>query len=157
MNIFDIVHLARDLGASDIHLTDNSNAVFRISGVLTEQDIFIDNLHALLSMIMDSKQEKMIEDKIDIDFAFADDIHDIEDLKRGMQLPGIVTNITNFGAFVDIGLHENGLIHVSQLGPRGTETGKVLKLHQHIKVVVKDVDLERKRIALALVPERTLS
>ena len=68
-----------------------------------------------------------------------------------------MTNITNFGAFVDIGLHENGLIHVSQLGPRGTETGKVLKLHQHIKVVVKDVDLERKRIALALVPERTLS
>ena len=74
MNIFDIVHLARDLGASDIHLTDNSNAVFRISGVLTEQDIFIDNLHALLSMIMDSKQEKMIEDKIDIDFAFADEM-----------------------------------------------------------------------------------
>ena len=74
MNIFDIVHLARDLGASDIHLTDKSNAVFRISGVLTEQDIFIDNLHALLSMIMDSKQEKMIEDKIDIDFAFADEM-----------------------------------------------------------------------------------
>lgn len=83
-------------------------------------------------------------------FSFAEDIHNIEDLHPGMELPGIVTNITNFGAFVDIGLHDNGLIHVSRMGPRGTEPGKVLKLHQHINVRVISVDLERGRISLEL-------
>lgn len=85
------------------------------------------------------------------EFAFAEDIHDIEDLKIGMELPGIVTNVTNFGAFVDIGLHENGLIHVSQMGPRGTDPTKAVKLHQQIKVNVIGVDLDRKRISLKLV------
>ena len=85
------------------------------------------------------------------EFAFAEDIHDIEDLKIGMELPGIVTNVTNFGAFVDIGLHENGLVHVSQMGPRGTDPTKAVKLHQQIKVNVIGVDLDRKRISLKLV------
>lgn len=85
------------------------------------------------------------------EFSFADDIHGIDDLKVGMELPGIVTNITNFGAFVDIGLHDNGLIHVSQMGPRGTDPTKVVKLHQQIRVTVIDVDLERGRIGLRLV------
>ncbi|MCQ2177366.1 MAG: RNA-binding transcriptional accessory protein [Bacteroidales bacterium] len=84
-------------------------------------------------------------------FSFADDVHDIADLKPGMVLPGIVTNITNFGAFVDIGLHENGLLHVSRLGPRGVDPSSVLKLHQKIEVSVLDVDLDRKRISLDLV------
>ena len=80
------------------------------------------------------------------------DVHDLEDLFPGMELPGIVTNITNFGAFVDIGLHENGLIHVSQMGAKGhAEPSKILKLHQRITVSVLDVDLERKRISLRLV------
>jgi len=85
------------------------------------------------------------------EFEFADDIHEIDDLKIGMELPGIVTNITNFGAFVDIGLHDNGLIHVSRMGPRGTNPTTVVKLHQQIKVRVEDVDLDRGRISLALV------
>ena len=68
-----------------------------------------------------------------------------------MELPGIVTNITNFGAFVDIGLHDNGLVHVSQMGPRGTDPSKVLKLHQQIRVSVLDVDLDRGRISLRLI------
>lgn len=84
------------------------------------------------------------------EFAFADDIHDIEDLKTGMELPGIVTNITNFGAFVDIGLHDNGLVHVSQMGPRGTDPTKVVKLHQQVRVKVLGVDLDRGRISLGL-------
>lgn len=82
------------------------------------------------------------------EFSFAEDVREIGDLRCGMELPGIVTNITNFGAFVDIGLHENGLIHVSRLGPRGTDPSRVLKLHQQIKVRVLEVDLERNRIAL---------
>ncbi|MBO7603286.1 MAG: RNA-binding transcriptional accessory protein [Bacteroidales bacterium] len=85
------------------------------------------------------------------EFAFADDIHELEDLKVGMELPGIVTNITAFGAFVDIGLHDNGLLHVSQMGPRGTDPSKVVKLHQHINVRVLDVDLDRRRISLGLI------
>ena len=84
------------------------------------------------------------------EFSFADDIHEIDDLKVGMELPGIVTNITNFGAFVDIGLHDNGLIHVSQMGPRGVDPTKVVKLHQQIKVCVVGVDLDRGRISLKL-------
>lgn len=89
------------------------------------------------------------------EFAFSDDIRSIEDLAAGMELPGIVTNITAFGAFVDIGLHENGLIHVSQMrsasGLRGqVDPSKVLKLHQHVRVEVISVDLDRKRIGLRL-------
>lgn len=85
-------------------------------------------------------------------FEFAGDIHEISDLHPGMELPGIVTNITAFGAFVDIGLHENGLIHISQMGVRGlADPSKVLKLHQHIKVCVLSTDLERNRISLKLI------
>lgn len=78
-------------------------------------------------------------------FSFAEDIRDISDLKTGMELPGIVTNITNFGAFVDLGIHENGLIHISKM------KGKSLALHQKVKVRVESVELDRKRIGLGLV------
>ena len=78
-------------------------------------------------------------------FSFEDSIRDISDLKVGMELPGIVSNITNFGAFVDIGLHENGLIHISQM------RGRQVKLHEKIKVCVLETDLQRKRIALKLI------
>ena len=85
------------------------------------------------------------------EFSFADDIRDLEDLKPGMELPGLVTNLTAFGAFVDIGLHENGLIHASQMGVKGMAVpSKVLKLHQQIKVQVLSVDLDRRRIGLKL-------
>ena len=82
------------------------------------------------------------------DFSFADDIREIDDLKEGMELPGIVTNVTAFGAFVDIGIHENGLIHVSQM------RGEKPKLHQKVMVSVIGVDLERKRISLRLISKR---
>ena len=86
------------------------------------------------------------------EFSFDEHIRDIEDLKAGMELPGIVTNLTAFGAFVDIGLHENGLIHASQMGVRGMAVpSRVLKLQQHVRVSVLSVDLERKRIGLKLI------
>jgi len=83
---------------------------------------------------------------------FSDDIRTIEDLKTGMELPGIVTNITDFGAFVDFGIKQNGLIHVSKMGRgrRVSSPSEVLKIHQHVKVRVVDVDLRRQRIALEL-------
>ena len=84
-------------------------------------------------------------------FEFAHDIKTIEDLKTGMELPGIVTNITAFGAFVDVGIKQNGLIHASQMGVKGmADPSKILKLHQHVKVSVISVDLDRGRIGLRL-------
>ncbi len=68
-----------------------------------------------------------------------------------MVLPGIVTNITNFGAFVDIGVHQDGLVHVSQLADRFvSDPTQVVKLHQHVKVKVTDVDRRRNRISLSM-------
>lgn len=82
---------------------------------------------------------------------FDENVQDIKDLQPGMELNGIVRNITQFGAFVDIGVHESGLVHVSQMSDRRVESpAKFLKIHQHVRVRVKDVDLERKRIALTM-------
>lgn len=86
------------------------------------------------------------------EFEFCHDIRTIEDLHAGMELPGIVTNITAFGAFVDIGIKQNGLIHVSQMGVKGlADPSKVLKLHQQVKVTVLSTDLDRLRISLRLI------
>lgn len=82
---------------------------------------------------------------------FSNDIYTIEDVKTGMELPGIITNITNFGAFVDIGIKQNGLIHISNMSDRFiTSPSEVVKLHQHVKVKVLEVDLKRQRIQLKL-------
>lgn len=84
-------------------------------------------------------------------FEFANDVHTMEDLQTGMILPGIVTNITNFGAFVDIGVKQDGLVHISQLANRFVSNPlEVLQLHQHVKVKVIDLDLPRKRINLSI-------
>lgn len=85
------------------------------------------------------------------EFEFSQDIATIEDLKEGMKLPGIVTNITAFGAFVDIGIKQNGLIHISNMADHFISSPmEVLKLHQHIEVEVLSVDIHRERIALKL-------
>jgi len=84
-------------------------------------------------------------------FTFAEDIQKIEDLEPGMELPGIVTNITAFGAFVDVGVHQDGLVHISELADRFVkDPGEVVKLRQQVKVRVLDVDLDRRRIALSM-------
>ena len=82
---------------------------------------------------------------------FDDNVKTIQDLKEGMVLNGIVTNITQFGAFVDIGIHENGLVHVSELRDKYVSNpNEVVALHQHVRVKVISVDLTRKRIALSM-------
>jgi uncharacterized protein len=84
-------------------------------------------------------------------FEFADGIFSINDLHVGMVLPGIVNNITKFGAFVDVGIKESGLIHVSEMADRFiSDPNEIVKLHEHIKVRVKEVDIPRKRIQLSL-------
>ncbi len=84
-------------------------------------------------------------------FEFDPRVHTIDDLEEGMILPGIVTNITNFGAFVDVGVHQDGLVHISQLAPRRiAHPTDVVKLHQHVTVKVIEVDRRRQRIALSM-------
>lgn len=84
-------------------------------------------------------------------FEFDDAINDIKDLRKDMELNGKVTNITKFGAFVDIGIHENGLVHISHLADRRvSDPSRVVHIGQHVRVRVIDVDLDRKRIALSM-------
>ena len=141
--------MASSLGVSTKTLVGNAELISRIKaedfvggsvGLPTVQDI----LKELAKPGLDPREQAS-------EFAFADDVHSLEDLRTGMELPGIVTNITAFGAFVDVGLHDNGLIHVSQMGPRGTDPSRVLKLHQQIRVRVLSVDIDRGRISLGLV------
>ncbi len=144
--------MAADLGVSTKELVRNEKLISQIKpekyvegefGLPTINDI----LKELAKPGLDPREAAQ-------EFSFADDVHEIEDLVAGMELPGIVTNITAFGAFVDIGVHENGLIHVSQMKAAGVkgpvDPSKILKLHQHVKVSVLQVDLERKRISLRL-------
>ena len=85
------------------------------------------------------------------EFRFDDSVHTPADLREGMELPGIVTNITNFGAFVDIGVHQDGLVHISQLADRYvSDPTQVVKLHQHVRVRVVGVDPKRNRISLTM-------
>lgn len=85
------------------------------------------------------------------EFHFDESVHTIDDLQAGMILPGIVTNLSAFGAFVDLGVHKDGLIHISEMADRRiTSPQEVLKLHQHVKVRVVDVDRARGRIQLSL-------
>ena len=140
--------MAKSLGVSTKELVGNAELCSKIqardfvtptAGLPTVSDI----LKELVKPGLDPREQAA-------EFSFAEDIHGIEDLKVGMELPGIVTNITNFGAFVDIGIHDDGLVHVSQMGPRGTDPTKVVKLHQQVRVAVTAVDLDRGRISLRL-------
>jgi uncharacterized protein len=85
-------------------------------------------------------------------FSFSDEVHTLDDLRPGMELPGVVTNVTAFGAFVDVGVHENGLVHISKLGNRFvTDPNDVVAVGQRVDVTVLAVDLDRKRVSLSMV------
>lgn len=141
--------IARDNGHSieelvrDPSLLDNIDLTRYISG-----DIGLPTLNDIVTELRKpgrDPREKASE------FAFDETIHEITDLHEGMILPGIVNNITDFGAFVDLGIHVSGLIHVSQMADRRVSNpSDVLKLRQQIKVRVIGVDLSRKRISLSL-------
>lgn len=141
--------MAADLGVTTDKLVGNAELCSKIDpskyvggdfGLPTINDI-IQELHKPGRDPRESAQE----------FEFAHDIKSIDDLKMGMELPGIVTNITAFGAFVDIGIKNNGLIHASQMGVKGmADPSKILKLHQQVKVTVISIDLDRGRIGLRL-------
>jgi uncharacterized protein len=142
--------MARSLGVPVGELVGNAELCGRLRAEdFVEPDFGLPTVRDILKELVKPGRDPREEASA---FEFAQDIRSIEDLQVGMELPGIVTNITNFGAFVDIGLHDNGLIHASQMGVRGmADPSKVLKLHQHIKVTVLSVDLDRNRISLRLV------
>ena len=85
------------------------------------------------------------------EFEFDPNVQTLDDLQEGMELPGIVTNITNFGAFVDIGVHQDGLVHISQLADKYvSDPTQVVRLHQHVRVRVIGIDMRRNRISLSM-------
>jgi protein Tex len=140
--------MSEDLGCDLIDLISNENKrkelklekyITPITGLPTLKDI-VEEL---------AKPGRDPRSKI-VEFSFAD-VHSMEDLIPGMVVPGIVTNITKFGAFVDIGIKQDGLVHVSNLSKNYTQDpSKVVKLHQHVMVKVLAVDIERKRIQLSM-------
>ena len=135
--------MARDLKVSTAELVGNQQLCAKID---PEKYVTADKGLPTIGDIIKELAKPGLDPRSEASsFSFADDIHELGDLKQGMELPGIVTNITNFGAFVDIGIHENGLIHVSQM------RGRTLKLHEKVKVRVIQVDEQRKRIGLGLV------
>ncbi|MFO0356272.1 MAG: Tex family protein [Sphingobacteriaceae bacterium] len=91
-------------------------------------------------------------------FSFDENVHEVSDLREGMRLPGIVTNVTNFGAFVDVGVHQDGLVHISQLSDTFVDDpNKIVKVGQKVWVHVTEVDVKRKRIALSMKGEGNVS
>ncbi|MBR5567975.1 MAG: RNA-binding transcriptional accessory protein [Bacteroidales bacterium] len=142
--------MAADLGVSAKELVGNAELCAKIDASRYVAGDF--GLPTINDIINELKKPGLDPRESASEFEFDHDIHSIEDLKTGMELPGIVTNITAFGAFVDVGIKQNGLIHASHMGVKGmTDPSKVLKLHQQIKVSVISVDLERNRIGLKLI------
>ena len=114
----------------------------------TDDKVGIPTLTDILSELAKPGRDPRASVKV---FEFSPDVHSMEDLRAGMVLPGIVTNITNFGAFVDVGVKQDGLVHISQMAERFiSNPSDVVKLHQHVQVKVLEVDIPRKRIQLSM-------
>ena len=141
--------MARDLGVTTRELVGNAELCSKITAADYVSGDF--GLPTVNDIINELKKPGRDPRESAQEFEFDHDIRTIEDLKAGMELPGIVTNVTAFGAFVDIGIKQNGLIHASQMGVKGmADPSKILKLRQHVKVSVLSVDLDRLRIGLRL-------
>ena len=148
--------MAKDVNASIIDLIENkelrskikpANYVTELIGLPTLKDIIIE----LDKPGRDPRKSFEI-------FSFDESVHNINDLREGMRLPGIVTNVTNFGAFVDIGVHQDGLVHISQLAENFIDDpNKVVKVGQKVWVNVSEIDVKRKRIALSMKDEIQLT
>lgn len=144
-----VEQMARDMGCTVADLLKDKTLRSKINpekyiskeiGLPTLMDI----LHELEKPSRDPRQQ--LEE-----FHFAEHVHTLDDLQVGMVLPGIVTNISNFGAFVDLGVHKDGLIHISEMANRRiSDPAQVVALHQHVQVRVIAIDRERSRIQLSL-------
>lgn len=145
-----VARMAGDLGVSTSELVSNSTLCDKIVASSYVEDGF--GLPTINDIIGELRKPSRDPRSAAQDFSFAEDVHSIDDLYEGMELPGIVTNVTAFGAFVDVGVHENGLVHISQMGAKGiSDPSRIVRLQQKIKVRVIGVDLDRKRISLQLI------
>ncbi len=142
--------MAKDLGIKTIDLIANEEKIKQIAPEkYTTEDIGILGIKDILKELLKPGLDPRKMSKV---FEFDPNIKTFEDLKSGMVLPGIVSNITAFGCFVDIGIKENGLVHISQLKDGFvSDPSEVVKLHQQVKVKIIEIDTERKRIALSMV------
>ena len=142
--------MAKDLGIKTIDFIANEEKIKQISPEkYTTEDIGILGIKDILKELLKPGLDPRKASKV---FEFDPNIKTFEDLKTGMVLPGIVSNITAFGCFVDIGIKENGLVHISQLKDGFvSDPSEVVKLHQQVKVKIIEIDTERKRIALSMV------
>jgi len=141
--------MVKDLGSSVLDLMHSDDLRHRIdlSNYVTE-DIGMPTLQDIMKEL--AKPGRDPRERFET-FSFQEGIEKLEDVKPGMRLPGIVTNLTAFGAFVDIGVHQDGLIHISQLADRFVSNpNEVVKVQQKVIVTVLEVDVKRKRIALSL-------
>jgi uncharacterized protein len=141
--------MARGLGCSVRDLMSNDKLRLRIDlKAFMNDKVGLPTLQDIMSEIAKPGRDPRAQFEF---VAFQDGVNTIDDLKPDMVLPGVVTNVTDFGAFVDIGVHHDGLIHISELSDRFVKhPSDVVKLHQKVMVRVKDVDLKRQRIALSL-------
>ena len=142
--------MAKDLGIKTIDLIANEEKIKQIAPEkYTTEDIGILGIKDILKELLKPGLDPRKTSKV---FEFDPNIKTFEDLKSGMVLPGIVSNITAFRCFVDIGIKENGLVHISQLKDGFvSDPSEVVKLHQQVKVKIIEIDTERKRIALSMV------
>lgn len=141
--------MAKDLKKSVDELVNNNDVLASIDlSKYTTETVGLPTLNDIIKELEKPGRDPRSVIKV---FEFDKTIYKIEDLKEGMILPGIVTNVTNFGAFVDIGIKENGLIHISQLADEFiSDPSTVVSVHQQLNVKVVSVDIERKRIQLSL-------
>lgn len=144
-----VEQMAKDYGCSVADLISNSKklAAIDIKRYVTDS-VGIPTLTDIMKEL--EKPGRDPREQIE-EFEFDKNVTSVDDLIEGMVLPGIVTNITNFGAFVDVGVHQDGLVHISQLADRYVaDPTQVVKLHQHVKVKVMEVDRKRNRISLTM-------
>ncbi len=147
-----VEQMAADLGCrvEDLMKDDQLRKKISLQKYVSES-VGLPTLHDILSEL--AKPGRDPREQFEA-FSFAEGINDIADLKTGMTLTGIVTNITNFGAFVDIGVHQDGLVHLSQMSNRYIkDPNEVVKVHQKVEVTVTEVDVSRKRISLSMKTE----
>jgi uncharacterized protein len=144
--------MAKDIGCSVIELMKNSELRQKIKlEKYTSETVGLPTLNDIISEL--AKPGRDPRQKFE-EFKFAEGIEKMENLTPGMKLPGIVTNITAFGVFVDIGVHQDGLVHISQLSDKFVkDPADVVKVHQKVMVTVLEVDIARKRISLTMKTE----
>ena len=140
--------MARDRGCAVADLIGNAAAGTIDPTPYVSDTVGLPTLEDILSELSKPGRDPRAEFEA---FSFAEGVHKMEDLVEGMRLPGLVTNVTNFGAFIDVGVHQDGLAHISQLADRYVrDPNEVVKVGQVVSATVLEVDLERKRISLSL-------